>query len=67
MHEKCITLRFGIVVCSVMGPCIVNGQHRRFSLDLALPSSDGLRRHPKFSFKTFITMHVYGVQTQTTL
>ena len=30
---------------SVMGPCNVNGQHRRFGLDLLLPSSDGQCKH----------------------
>ena len=44
MHEKCIIWRFEIAVFSVMGLSNLNGQHRRFGLDLLLQSSDGLRR-----------------------
>ena len=44
MHEKCIIWRFEIAVFSVMGPYDLNGKHRRFGLDLLLPSSDGLCR-----------------------
>jgi len=47
MHEKCITLRFKIVVFSVMGPCSLNGQNKWFGLDLLLTSSDGLCRQTK--------------------
>ena len=54
MHEKCVILRFEIVVFSVIGLCNVNGQHRWFGLDLLLPSTDGLCRQnqnvpPKYS------------------
>jgi len=38
MHEKCIILRFKIVVFSVIGQCNLNGQHRQSGLDLLLPS-----------------------------
>ena len=61
MYEICIILRFEIVVFSAMGPCSLNGQHRWFSLELQLPSSDGLCRDPKCSSKPFINMYVYGV------
>jgi len=44
MHEKCIILRFEIVVFSVTGPCNLNGHCRQFGLNLLLPSSDGLSR-----------------------
>jgi hypothetical protein len=44
MHEKYIILRFEIVVFSAMGPCSLNGWHRRFILDLLFPLSDGLPR-----------------------
>ena len=44
MHEKCIIWRFEIAVFSVIGPSNLNGQHRRFGLDLLLQSSDGLCR-----------------------
>ena len=44
MHEKCIIWRFEIAVFSVMGPSNLNGQHRRFGLNLLLQSSDGLCR-----------------------
>jgi hypothetical protein len=44
MHDECIILRFEIVVFSVMGPSNLNGHHRRFTLDLLLPSTDGLRK-----------------------
>jgi len=40
--KKSMTLRFEIVVFSVMGPSNLNGQHTQFGLDLLLPSSDGL-------------------------
>ena len=44
MHQECIIWRFEIAVFSVIGPCNLNGQHRRFGLDLLLQSSDGLCR-----------------------
>jgi len=71
MHEKCIILRFEIVVFSVMGPSSLNGQHRRFGLDLLHPSSVGLcRQTPGCSYQN-IYNHVctrqYGVLTQTIL
>jgi hypothetical protein len=44
MLEKYIILIFKIVAFSVMGICNINGQYRRFGLDLLLPSSDGLCR-----------------------
>ena len=44
MHEKCIIWWFEIAVFSVMGPCDLNGQQRRFGLNLLLQSFDGLCR-----------------------
>jgi hypothetical protein len=57
--------RFEIVVFSVMGPCNVNVQHRRFGLDLLLPSSDGLCR--LLNIHNHGCTRLYGVLTQTTL
>ena len=59
MHEKCIILRFEIVVFSVMGSCNVNGQHTWFGLHLLLPSSDGLsRQNMNAPSNTFINIYV---------
>ena len=51
MREKCIILRFEIVVFSVMRPCNVNGQHRQFGLDLLHPSYDGVLTDPECSYQ----------------
>jgi len=59
MHEKCIILRFEIVLFLVIGPFNLKGQQRRFGLDLILPSSVGLCRQTQNApNKTFINMYV---------
>jgi len=72
MHEKCIILRFEIVVFSVMGPSSLNRQHKRFGLDLLHPSSVGLcTQTPGCSYQNIhnhvCTARLNGVLTQTTL
>jgi len=72
MHEKCIILRFEIVVFSVMGPSSLNGQHWRFGLDLLHPSSVGLCiLTQECSYQNIhnhgCTTRLNGVLTQTTL
>ena len=64
MHEKCIILRFEIVVFSVMGPYKLNGKNRRFGLNLLA------RVHrPKIPLQNIhnrLCTRLYGVLTKTT-
>jgi len=54
-----------------MGPCNLNGQHRRFGLDLLLPSWWPVLTDPECSYQNIhndiCTSRLYGVLTQTTL
>jgi hypothetical protein len=70
MHEECVILRFEIMVFSVMGPSNLNGQHKRFGLDLLLPSLMACVNRPKMLHQN-IHNHgctsLYGGLTQITL
>ena len=59
LHEKCIILKFQIVVFSVMRPYNLNGRNGRFGLDLLLPSSDSLCRQTQNAPLKNIHNHVY--------
>jgi hypothetical protein len=52
------------------GPCNLNGEHRRFGLDLLLPLSDGQCDNPRMllhNIHNHVFTSLYGVPTQTTL
>jgi hypothetical protein len=70
MHEKYIIMRFEIVVFSVMGPCNLNVQLKRFGLDLRLHYLMAYVNRPKILLQN-IHNHVcailYGVIIQNTL
>jgi len=69
MHEKCILLRLETVIFSVMGPSNLNVQHRRFGLDLLIPSYDGLCRQTQIlqNIHNHVCTRLYVVLIQTTL
>ena len=70
MHVKMHNIKIRNCGLLSYGPCNVNGQHRRFGLDLQLPLSDGQFDNPRMllhNIHNHVCTRLYGVLTQTTL